>query len=803
MPTKFYGMLLLCLLTSAFTAQGQYTLSGIIKDAKSNSVLPSANIVINDSISLTSDLNGFYSVSQPEINKIVVAYLGYEAYTKQLNFKKDSSLTLNIDLLPIASLLGIVVVTGTNYKKNILREPTSIEVIQPLYIQNNNITSLDKLIERVPGIQVQDGQASIRSSGFSQGTGSRVGLIVDGMPMLGGDNSGIQWNFIPIENIEQIEVIKGAASVLYGSSAMNGVINVRTAMPISEPYTNVTLYSGVSDSPKEAYRKWWRTPETTPKNYGVFVAHRQKFGKLDLVLGGNAHQSIGHILGEDEERLRFNAKTRYRVSDRLNFTLEANAMSHTIPPYLSWQDGDTNVLRPLDTLLTNIYKNTSVAFTTTYFGKKEEKHLLRTRWFSSNFVSDGGSVFPVGMGFGEYQFQKKFNDKFILTAGVSDQLYVANSPNFGLDSTGQAPVFRANIASIYSQGDFNFLDNRWNVLAGVRWEFISAGVENYANIPPIARLSSTFKLNAKNILRFSGGQGYRFPSLNERFANITLSTFYLPITNLRVDFGINPNPDLRPEYGWSMELGYKKAIEKGNWNGYLDVAAFAMRYKDMIYLTLDYHKDLGRPFEFQDLFEDPEPFGYQYINIDNTLVSGFEVSANLNGQIRNLPFKLWGGYTYTYPGNLDSVSVRNESYLQNFFKAFTLRDESVFPSILTYRSTHVAKMDAELYIQKFTVGMTAIMDGFMHRIDPLLEGDSKWSELIYLLNGDILPGVLEYRAENPNNNWAFDVRLGVQLTKNHQLHFMVTNLLNTTYAVRPGRINPLRNFTLKYTFMLN
>jgi outer membrane receptor for ferrienterochelin and colicin len=800
---KCYSRCIL-LLFLALNYQGiaQQTMLGRVLDAKSLTPLPYPTVVLNDTIIIATDGGGFYIATLDQISSIMVSYIGYDTVYSTIVPPSDTFI-FDIKLKEITSLLGTVVVTGTNYAKSILEEPTSIEVIKTDFIQNNNITGLDKIIERVPGIQIQDGQASIRSSGFSQGTGSRVGLIVDGMPMLAGDNSSIQWNFIPIENIDQVEVIKGASSVLYGSAAMNGVINVRTAMPTSEPYTNITLYSGMSDSPKEAYRQWWTTTFDRPRNHGVFISHRQKFGKTDVVLGGNMHRSIGHIQGENEERIRLNGKVRYRANDKLNFTLDANLMAHSFPSYLSWADGDTNVLRPLSPLDNDEYNNNSIALTMVYYGNYQIKHTLRGRWNSGNFISGNGASFPISMKFGEYQAQKNFGEQFILSAGASHQQYAAQSLIFGTDSLGITPDFKAGITSFYAQGDFNAFDKRLNVIGGVRWELINAGVEDYGTIPPIFRLSSTFKMDSKNILRMNAGQGYRFPSLYERFADIVYQSFSLqPLSSGTLDFGIMPNPTLRPEYGWSAEVGYKHVLNIRNWNGYLDIAAFAMRYKDMIYLTLDYHKDLGRQFYLQDLILNPEPFGYKFININNTLVAGVEVGANLNGQIGKLPFRLWAGYTYTYPGDLDSIQINDESYLENFFNAFIINDGTETNSMLTYRSTHVARLDIEWYWKPLTFGFSTIMDGYMHKIDPLLEGDSKWSEFIRLLGGDILPGVIDYRAANPGNNWSFDAKLAYKVSDKHQLHFIVNNILNTTYATRPGRINPLRGFNIKYSLTL-
>ena len=90
---------------------------------------------------------------------------------------------------------------------------------------------MDRIIDQVPGVNVVDGQANIRGgSGFSVGAGSRVLVLVDDLPMLAADAGDAKWSFLPTENLAQIEIIKGASSVTYGSSALSGSINIRTAL---------------------------------------------------------------------------------------------------------------------------------------------------------------------------------------------------------------------------------------------------------------------------------------------------------------------------------------------------------------------------------------------------------------------------------------------------------------------------------------------------------------------------------------------------------------------------------------------
>jgi outer membrane cobalamin receptor len=69
----------------------------------------------------------------------------------------------------------------------------------------------------------------------------RVLLLLDDLPILQADAGFPSWSGLPVENIGQIEIIKGAASALYGTSAMNGIVNVRTAYPTSKPYAKISF----------------------------------------------------------------------------------------------------------------------------------------------------------------------------------------------------------------------------------------------------------------------------------------------------------------------------------------------------------------------------------------------------------------------------------------------------------------------------------------------------------------------------------------------------------------------------------
>ena len=135
---------------------------------------------------------------------------------------------LNITLERKINMLDDVEIIEEKSEK-IITDVLSINVIGSKEFQEESNSDLSDIVQRFSGITLTDNQISIRGgSGWNAMAGSRVLILIDDIPLLSGDMGQIPWDLIPIENIDQIEVTKGAASAIYGSSAMNGVINVKT-----------------------------------------------------------------------------------------------------------------------------------------------------------------------------------------------------------------------------------------------------------------------------------------------------------------------------------------------------------------------------------------------------------------------------------------------------------------------------------------------------------------------------------------------------------------------------------------------
>ena len=783
-----FTLLGLLLITYSFS-QNTRTIETTVLDGETKERLIGATIQAGENVYVTNE-NGEVSIEVPiTMVKFKVSYLGYETLIVKHDLTTASITDLTFNLEKGTSILSQVVISGSQNEKIIVDEPTTIEVIKPDFISKNNITSLSEIVERVPGVQMVDDQVNIRSSGYSYGAGSRVGVIVDGQPLLGGLASDIKWNFIPFENAKRVEVLKGASSVLYGSAAMNGVINVVTAWPSSEPETSVTFYGGEYESPKSQYRQWW-TEENKPFTRGVLLSHRARTDKFDLVLGGNSHKRVSHLEGLEETRMRFNWKTRYRLTDKITFGINGNVMEHRAPVFLMWMDADTNALKHISFYEPQHFITYSIDPHLTIFDEWDNQHIIRGRYFNAEFQRSSAGL-PPAPGYlinGEYQFKRKLKEGMRLTAGTSYQYYYGEDPSMILDTTVELFTASAEIYALYGQLDADFLDDKLNVILGLRGEYITAGDSAFNRLIPVTRLSAVYKSSANDRWRINTGQGYRVPSLVERFANTSLFTTgvaFFPTIDLL------PNPNLLPEVGWSIEVGYKRLFNNEYIKGYVDAAFFNMDYWNLAELTFGYFGTPNEPFR-ADLV------GFRTVNISRGRIAGMELSTFVSGKVAKIPYRIWGGYTYTYPGNLDSLQSKNMSYYANLFSAFGTVDEELAETILKYRSLHTARFDFEIPTKWVSLGFAAIFNGYMWQVDDVFLGEGTYGEIIQTLNnGPLIPGYSEFREESLGGNWIYDARITVDLGKHVRLGFIVNNIYNTEYAVRPGRMNATRTYNLK------
>ena len=720
---------------------------GTVFDEANNEALPGVNVFADSISGVSTDQAGHFKLTlKPGTYTLKFLYIGYQTEQRKISLKTGDQITLEVALEQKALNLDVTVVTAGRFEQKLSDVTVSMEIIKPGFIENTNTVNLETAIQKIPGVEVLDGQASIRGgSGYSYGAGSRVLVLVDDLPILTADVGEVKWNYLPVENIEQVELIKGASSALYGSSALNGVINIRTAYPGTEPKTSFSLITGMYMKPKRKEVAWWW--KSNPLYSGLSFSDTRKLGNLDLVTGANLYSNAGYRADNFEERGRMNVGIRYRPKNMKTFTagLSTNIQWQHNADFFIWQDADSGAFLQSPGVITPTrgFRMNADPWIT-YFDKKKNKHSLRTRFykvqnrFKENPDKDNGSE----LYYGEYQFHKVIREKLNLTLGTMALYGITNARLYGNHTN-------SNIA-IYSQLDFK-INQRLSASMGVRWEQYTLDQTDKES-SPVIRTGINYQLAEYTFVRASYGQGYRFPSIAEKYTATSLGSL-----------NIFPNPELKPETGWSSEAGIKQGFKIGKWNGFTDVAIFLMEYEHMVEFTFGvWTPDSVQVPTIQDI-------GFKTLNIGHARISGIDMGISGSGLVGKYQLTLFAGYTYTNPLDLSSDTLEN--------------------NILKYRYKHSLKGDIEIGLSKMSTGIGFAYTGFMERIDAAFEEP--------MLGYEIFPGLKEYRKENNKGFAVIDLRFGYQLSASSKLTLLFNNLLNKEYMGRPGDIRPPRNVSIQ------
>ncbi|MFA6126549.1 MAG: TonB-dependent receptor [Bacteroidales bacterium] len=735
-----------------FTLYGQdkSVIKGRVTDLKTGLPMIEVNISVNGKSGTTSDSTGSYQLLlAPGQQNISFYFVGYETLSESVFVNKGESAELNVQMKMSTKVLDEVVVSAGRYEQKLSDVTVSMEVVKARQLSNQNITSLDMILEKTSGINILDGQPSIRGgSGYSYGAGSRVLMMVDDMPMIAGDAGDIKWNYLPVENINQVEVVKGASSVLYGSSALNGVVHLRNRFPGNVPETEITLFGGGYMKPKRQEMVWW---DRTPVFGGATFSHLRKIGNLDIMLSGNYFQDNGYREKEWEKRGRGSLNLRYRFKKvpGLVAGLSSSLMSIHASDFLLWQNADSGAYRqnpvsyaPYSGIRYNIDPYLE------YLTAKGGKHSLKTRVFTlGNINEDSTKSSQSRTLYADYRYQKNFRNGMVWSSGTS----VTNSKITGNFFDNHQS---ANYA-VYSQIDAK-LGEKIKLSGGVRWETNMLDGVLY-NALPVFRAGVNYQVAAATFLRGSLGQGYRFPSLAEKYASADVG-----------GLKIFPNHDLQPEQGWSAEIGVKQGFSLGNWKGLADLALFRTRYSEMIEYTFGmYLPDSIKVPSFKYL-------GFKALNIGNARITGAELTLSGEAKYGPVVLRIISGYTFMKPIDIDKMAAGG------------LEPDGY---ILKYRHKHAFKADIEAEMKRFLIGASFNYTSRMVNVDNVFT-DTFTGNLF-------LPGYPAYRKNHNSAYLVMDVRFALNISKSIRINLIARNLLNKEYIGRPGDIAMPRNITLQ------
>ncbi len=621
--------LLLFLLISINAFSQQVELNGIIKDTDSDERLGGVHIqLINqsreNSYNAISKLNGEFLIRGIEKGtyKLITSYVGYKSYHELQEINTDTSLDILLEKELIN--LGEVIVSSMKQEQKIKEIPVPMEMVTKDQIAlSSSFTASDVLASESGVSLARDGvwATGINIRGLGQ---QRIVMLVDGNRIETATDLMASMSFFDMDDIERIEVIKGASSSLYGTGAMGGIVNVITSHPTfsSSTYFNGNL-SGGFNTVNDLFTKKLTFNSGSKKWYASISGSTRD--------AENITTPEGEIPNSQFSDISITANAGYKVKDNQVFELKYqyfDADDVGIPGGDAFPGPATATYTDAKRwMLSANYEITNISdqfkrFNFRYF----HQYIIRDVNLNPNIVSynadstqrttpqlftpsgahttDGGQ-FQTDWSFGQHNNFIVGLDVWRRKVETSREKYIQMEvldPTGNVLATnnivrGETPIPEScfGSAGLFFQNEQKFLNDELKLILGGRLDgiriankqaldydyLIVNGTRN--DTPPNQRITfeenEAYKLSwSANLgllyavmqdidLSFSTGRSFRAPSLEESFK-------YIDLGNM-VRLG---DPNLDPEKGYSMDLGLR--IWKPKFH--LKISGFVNWLSDMI-----------------------------------------------------------------------------------------------------------------------------------------------------------------------------------------------------------------------------
>ena len=486
--------------------------------------------------------------------------LSVHAYAADVTATTDTPTTVASTEANDASESHVINVTANRMALLNLDTPAAMDVITDKDIMNSGAKNAFDAVNMVPGIT----SFSYGASGLEYGAmDSRVNIrglergsliLVNGVPMNLNGKGGL--SSIPTGSIARIEVLKGAASALYGSDAMSGVVNVITKTPTKEG-GSATI--GVGNMGSQTYKINYGTPRF------LIGIERGFFGKQDPSTPVRT-DSVDHPRGYEYYTARDKGNSigifmSGKLSDKvtLNFSRFEGKSAYA---QLSTESNATNRNRHSTTYAYDDSKNNASLIYkdgnttgTLFYNDRDLKGKNRNHSLPS-YTSNDSNYIARQYGF-DVQHEWDFRGgKDYLIAGVLGKRETYR--------TTSGPVYaNPHRHSLALYGSYSYQINpKWTTILGLRYTDIKDPVKNQHVLTPQFQLNH--RINKESSVYMNVGKAFTMPNLSDTFK--TVNRQYQSVSGR----------NLKPEEGWNYELGYKHITNKDSWK----VAAFYMDFKN-------------------------------------------------------------------------------------------------------------------------------------------------------------------------------------------------------------------------------
>ncbi len=611
-------------------------IKGQILDGKSNP-LEAANVYLRGTVmgAATNDQGNFEIINAPAGNFILtISMIGFQLHEIPISVEEKTVDLGMVNLQAIALQSQPIIVTAGRQEQLLQDVSVSVGNVTSEEIEYRNAVSVNDALQYVSGLNLTGSQINIRgSSGYSRGIGSRVLMLLDGIPYMTGDTKETKFESLQINQVDRIEIVKGAGSALYGSSAIGGVINIISKKIDPEPSLNVQLYGGSYADP---YYSQWKWTDRTRLFSGIKFAYSNKPGKIGFRIGASHDQNDSYKKNDWMKRYYLSGMMTIDISPFQELRISTTYMARNSANFLYWKNLSNALVPPDDQLNDEVEaQRWHVSADYRHVLDHDRFYTAKVLWFRNRFDDNIGEEENLegNQSVSDYwdgEFQYNFTQgKHQLTLGVETNASRVSSNIFS-DKTGQS-------GAIFVQDEF-----KWKkflaVIPGFRVDYFS--LENVGNDFQInPKIGIVYKPWEGSAFRGSAGRGFRAPSIAEVFTNTTAS-----------GLKVIPNLDLKPERSISGELGYNHFLGK---KIFFDFAIFYNRFWDLIEGTFNNEANI------------------QFQNITNARSIGCEIDFSLSAWDDRIYYKF--GYTF-----VDAREINYEKGVMEIGDYLTFRPRHLF-----------------------------------------------------------------------------------------------------------------------------
>ena len=517
---------------------------GVIVDEIDNTPLFGANVLLSNlGVGSSTNVNGeftFLNMSKGEYD-LEISIIGYETYRKSFIIKSDEDKELFILLNREPIIWEAINVVGMFPSKH---SPEITQIIDSKTLLQKNSSSLSSLLKSIHGFDLQMAHVhgrnvniSIRGSSDYKpgGYNNRVLLLIDGFPVSIPNSGAPDWNAIPLENIDRVEIVRGPASSLYGHNSMGGVINMVTKSNI--PNKLLSFDAGVGSF----------------NNNIINVNYSHDIKNIKVFTSAGYNYSKGHRFNANYNNIKGSLKLKSKLNNQAKWSLSTIITKS--------KNGQPGFIYPDNPGLISYRKSERVSSYLQLFYSLPifDNGLLSSSIGLNQFhtIYDNRDDTPIE----KIQEETAYNDQMIMLRSeyqhfLNDKSIIIVGAEFGNDQS-KADV----INSIYSQpmqrtiAAFSQLKKNintlWKMDVGIRYDY--RWVQGGKNYPKKLFQSFSPKFNIyfqstpDKQYHLSLNRGFRAPSISELFLEHE-SSYGLQFRG---------NSGLKPEYLTAAEIGFK------------------------------------------------------------------------------------------------------------------------------------------------------------------------------------------------------------------------------------------------------